>query len=295
MNAPAEEISAPRPDACSPRTTVTTFVVLCFLFSSPIWYLSAQASSAGKGESKSMLYSLAVMACPGLAALVTSLWRRGTLRGFGWGLGQVRWLFWGAIIPILAGLLMFGPAWSAGVAPIDGAKLSKILSLGFIPYFLVGLGFSCFAAMGEEVGWRGLLVPELARCMGFPGVALVSGAIWTVWHLPLIVFGSYHGQGSVWLSIAAFVPFVMVSGIAQAWLRLASGSVWGSVLMHGSANYFIQVFFPYFTQQTPAGEKMLGEFGWIAPLLSVLIAPVFWRLGQRLPYSPGVKLPIQAE
>ncbi|MBE2212653.1 MAG: CPBP family intramembrane metalloprotease [Opitutaceae bacterium] len=288
MNTPADEIAAPTAGACSPRTTVTTFVVLCYLFSSPIWYLSARAASAEKGESSPMFYSLAVMGCPALAAFVTSLWRRRTLRGFGWGVGKVRWLLWGAIIPVLAGLAMFSVAWISGVAPIDAAKFSKVLSLGFIPYFLVGIGVSCVAAMGEEIGWRGLFVPELARCTGFSGVALISGAIWTVWHIPLILFGSYHGTGPVWLSLAAFVPLAMVSGIAQAWLRLASGSVWGSVLMHGFWNYFIQAFFPYFTRQTPAGEKMLGEFGWLVPVFSVLVAPIFWRLGQRLPdLAPG--------
>jgi membrane protease YdiL (CAAX protease family) len=34
------------------------------------------------------------------------------------------------------------------------------------------------AAAGEEIGWRGFLVPELARVLPFTGVALVSGAIW---------------------------------------------------------------------------------------------------------------------
>lgn len=295
MNTPAADTSAPTAGACSPKTTVTTYVVLCFLFSSPIWYLSARATAAETDDSGGLLYTVAVMWCPALAAIVTRLWRGGGLRGFGWCLGKVRWLLWAAVIPIVAGLLMFGSAWISGVAPIDGAKLAKILSPGFIPFFLLVSGFSCFAALGEELGWRGLLVPELARCMGFSGVCLLSGVIWTVWHFPLILFGSYHGQGSVWLSLAAFIPVAMASGIAQAWLRLASGSLWGSVLMHGFWNYFIQVFFPYFTRQTPAGEMMLGEFGWFAPLLAVVIAPVFWRLGHRLPYSPGVKLPIHAE
>lgn len=289
MNTPAADGSAPSHPACNPKTTITTYVVLCALFSSPIWVLSARAASAGTGESKGMLYSYAVMVCPALAAIVTSLWRRRTQRGFGWGRGTVRGLLWGATIPFATGLAMFSVAWISGAAPVDPAKLSKILSFAFIPYFLVGMMVSCIAALGEEIGWRGLLVPELARCTGFSGVALISGAIWTAWHVPLILFGSYHAPGSsVWLSLAAFIPVAMASGIAQAWLRLASGSIWGSVLMHGSWNYFIQVFFPYFTQQTPTGEKMLGEFGWLAPLLAVLIAPVFWRLGQRLPLSPGM-------
>jgi uncharacterized protein len=159
----------------------------------------------------------------------------------------------------------------------------KVFSPTFIPIFIFGLVFTCFAAFGEELGWRGFLVPELSRCMNFTPLALLSSAIWTVWHFPLIIFGSYHGEGSIWYSFAAFVPLVMASGLIQAWFRLASGSVWVAVLLHGFWNYFIQEFYPHLTQKTPAGERMLGEFGWFAPTISVLMALSFWRFKNRLP------------
>jgi uncharacterized protein len=41
------------------------------------------------------------------------------------------------------------------------------------------------AATGEEIGWRGFLVPELAKILPFSGVALVSGLIWASWHYPI--------------------------------------------------------------------------------------------------------------
>jgi hypothetical protein len=116
-------------------------------------------------------------------------------------------------------------------------------------------------AAGEEFGWRGLLVPELARFMGFTRLALFSGAIWTAWHIPLILFGTYHGTGSVWYSLAVFVPSVMGAGLVIAWLRIISGSVWVAVLFHGFWNYFIQQVYPAMTVMTDAGEMMLGEFG----------------------------------
>ena len=40
-------------------------------------------------------------------------------------------------------------------------------------------------ATGEEIGWRGFLVPELAKVLPFTGVALVSGLIWASWHYPI--------------------------------------------------------------------------------------------------------------
>jgi uncharacterized protein len=37
------------------------------------------------------------------------------------------------------------------------------------------------AATGEEIGWRGFLVPELAKVLPFTGVALVSVLICAAW------------------------------------------------------------------------------------------------------------------
>jgi membrane protease YdiL (CAAX protease family) len=180
--------------------------------------------------------------------------------------------------------MMFGSAWIFGVAPLDASQLTKVLSPSFIPTFLLFLVFNCFAAFGEELGWRGLLVPELSRRMKFTGLSLLSGAIWTAWHFPLIIFGSYHGTGSLLYSIAVFIPSVMGAGLILAWLRLASGSVWVAVLFHGFWNYFIQQFYPLMTVKTPAGDKMLGEFGWFVAIIYVVLALGFWRFRNRLPH-----------
>jgi len=74
----------------------------------------------------------------------------------------------------------------------------------------------------------------------------------------LILFGTYHGTGSVWYSLAVFVPSVMGAGLVIAWLRIISGSVWVAVLFHGFWNYFIQQVYPAMTVMTDAGEMMLG-------------------------------------
>lgn len=50
-----------------------------------------------------------------------------------------------------------------------------------VPTILFLLLFNCFAAAGEELGWRGLLVPELNQFLGFMELALLSGAVWNSW------------------------------------------------------------------------------------------------------------------
>ncbi|MCC7468022.1 MAG: CPBP family intramembrane metalloprotease, partial [Burkholderiaceae bacterium] len=50
-------------------------------------------------------------------------------------------------------------------------------SATMVPTILFLLLFNCFAAAGEELGWRGLLVPELNQFLGFMELALLSGAV----------------------------------------------------------------------------------------------------------------------
>jgi hypothetical protein len=174
-----------------------------------------------------------------------------------------------------------------GIAPFNTEKAAMMFSIVFLPVFLYGIAFNIFAAAGEEFGWRGFLVPELFQCMGFTKLALLSGAIWTVWHFPMMFFGPYHGTGPIWYSLAVFVPSVMVAGLILAWLCLMSGSVWVAVLFHGFWNYFIQQFYPALTIMTPTGNTMLGEFGWFGAFVYVVLALIFWYFRDRL-----LKLPI---
>jgi membrane protease YdiL (CAAX protease family) len=255
------------------------FVVLCFLLSTPFWYLEARLPA----RSGPTLYSIANMWCPALAAVLARLWYRRNLRGFGFKLGKARWLVLAVMLPALAGLVMYGSAWLFGVAPFDESKLPKLFAPSFIPLFFGVLAFCCVAALGEELGWRGLLVPELSRRMGYTKLAFVSGIIWTLWHLPLMIFGSYRGTGPLWVSLVFFTVLILASSFVHAWMRLVSGSVWVSMLLHGSSNYFIQVLYPTLTIRTPEGDAMLGEFGWPAPLISAAIAVVFWAFRSRIP------------
>ena len=271
----------------NPRITVLTFVILTFLFSSVFWYLIAIVPPLTENATSLTIYTIAVMWCPAVAAIVTRLWFQRNLDGFGLPPGKAVWLLTGIFLPVAMGLLMFGLAWIFGIAPFNSEKAGLIFSLSFIPTFLYLIVFSCFAAFGEELGWRGFLVPELSRFMGFTGLALLSGAIWMVWHLPLMFFGTYHGSGPLWYSLVMFIPSVMGAGLILAWLRLKSGSLWPAVLFHGFWNFFIQQFYPSLTVTTAEGNMMLGEFGWFVAVVYILLALVFWHFRDRLPGPIG--------
>ncbi|WP_048150078.1 CPBP family intramembrane glutamic endopeptidase [Methanolacinia paynteri] len=268
------------------RKKVAFFLVLAFALSVVGWIFVTKYTSAGDRLGL-VLATIFTMWCPGIAGLITRYYFQGNLKGFGFCIGEYRWQVIAFGLPVAVGLLIFGAAWVSGIAGFNSYMASTILSLAYIPAFAYSLCLNIFAAAGEEIGWRGLLVPEMAKFMGFTELALISGAIWTVWHFPLILFSTYNGAGPLWYSVLVFIPSVMGAGLILAWLRLKSGSVITAILFHGFWNYFIQQFYPMLTVSTPASDMMLGEFGWACPVAYVLLAVVFWHYRSGIP--AGIK------
>lgn len=125
-------------------------------------------------------------------------------------------------------------------------------------------------ALGEEVGWRGMLFPTLAERMPPRSAALTSSIIWGLWHAPIIAMGHNYGMGYPGFPITGMLMMMLFCaplGICLAWLRIRSGSVWTCALAHGAFNAIAGVGL-YFctTGSTLLGPSPLGLIAGI-PLL----------------------------
>ena len=127
----------------------------------------------------------------------------------------------GLVFPIVVGFVAFGFAWATGLAtftPPPG---------GFVPGLAVaatvGTAVGVLSAAGEEIGWRGYLLIRLIDA-GVPRPVLVSGLIWGLWHLPLIVTGVIYADHPSWLLAGVvFMVSATSAGVVIARLHLASG------------------------------------------------------------------------
>ena len=251
------------------RAGLTTFLVLTFGLSAIFYALIIAAGSLGAHGG---LYVFALMWSPGVSALITRLVFQHNVRGEGWSWGG-RWMALAYVLPLGYAIVAYGLVW---LTRLGGVDLSRF-KYSVLTFLVVGSLQSLLSATGEELGWRGFLVPALAQRFSFTRVAIISGAIWAAWHVPLIVFADYNGGTPAWYSVLCFAVMVVALGFPFAWLRLRSGSVWPAAILHASHNLFIQGFFDRVTVNTGPTRWLTSEFGAAVALAVVATAWLFWR------------------
>jgi uncharacterized protein len=203
------------------------------------------------------------------------------------------------LLPTGIGLLAYGTGWITGLTPFTVPPIGPFRQLlpahGVSPtlLFLVsllltmsyGTLYSIPLTFGEELGWRGYMLTRLIDA-GLPKPILLSGLIWGVWHVPLIVAGLYIAGPFLVPSIVLFVINITAFGYVFARLRLATGSVWPCVLLHASWNAVIQSTFD--RSVTGAMSTLwIGEAGILVCVVMVVIAVVLsrwrWTMIRQLP------------
>ena len=258
------------------KAELATYLLLTFGLSTGFYVFFARAHTLSVGGG---LYVGALMWCPGTSALLTRWAFQRNVRGEGWAWAPSRYELAGYTLPIAYAACAYAAVWIFDFGRVDLTRF-KSNALQFVT---LGLALNLAFALGEELGWRGFLVPKLAERLTFTRTAVVSGIIWASWHMPLIIFADYNGGTPTLYSIACFAVMVVGISFPLAWLRLRSGSVWPAALLHASHNLFIQGFFDRVTVDTGVTKYLLSEFGAVLALAAVITGWLFWRMDKRYP------------
>lgn len=190
---------------------------------------------------------------PGLAAILTTvLILKKPFRSLNLNrLGPRRFYLWAWFLPtalsIAGGLftLLFGIAKLDTQFTLIREAMASAAGGGHVPAGLVVAIQVAFAivlapfinvpfALGEELGWRGFLLPHLMP-LGQWKAILLSGAIWGLWHAPAILQGlNYPGYPVA--GIFMMVVFCVLLATILSWLYLNTKSPWVAALGHGAVN-----------------------------------------------------------
>jgi membrane protease YdiL (CAAX protease family) len=191
-------------------------------------------------------------------------------------------LLLGYFLPPFIFMIAYGIAWLSRWVPILPEEAAAVLTVRFwVTWGVLTVG-SLLSATGEEIGWRGLLVPLLNRRYGFGTAVLVSGLIWAGWHYPLMLTVRYSVNGTpAWYALIVFTLGVVGFSVFLGWLRLRSNSLWPAALAHASFNLALDMA-DSMTAINPARGYLLGESGILLAGAMILVGLVFWLLHRRL-------------
>jgi membrane protease YdiL (CAAX protease family) len=133
-------------------------------------------------------------------------------------------------------------------------------------------------AFGEELGWRGFLVPAL-RPLGTWPALLVSGAIWGLWHAPVILLGYNFGRTDI-TGVLLMTGGCVAWGVLLGWLRLRAASVWPAVFAHGALNASAGLVVLLAAAGTPLDPALVGPLGFAGWIVCALVVVILIVTGQ---------------
>ncbi len=243
-------------------------------------FVAAVALAPVLGE----LVALAGMFTPTIAALFMLLLvtREGYTRA-GWaslGLHRAGLRVWGLalLVPLLVLGGAYGVLWASGVASAAlpaGLSGGALIQFALKTLFMIGIGVFLGGALGEELGWRGYLLPKLLF-LGPRRALLLSGLLHGLWHLPLILLTPYyHSIGNLLITLPLFLATLTLAGVFYGWLRLTTGSVWPAAIAHRALNVFWNRLAAITVTTSPLlVEYLAGEAGLLTLIGVAIVAGV---------------------
>ncbi len=136
------------------------------------------------------------------------------------------------------------------------------------------------AALGEEGGWRGYMMPKLIKIMGKGKALIVGGIIWGLWHAPLTCIGHNFGTdypGFPYVGIIQMCIFCTLLGVILTFLTEKSGSVWPAAFMHAVNNSSPSILNGFIdSEKAPHG---LVSPHWIGMLIALAVVVIAVHIG----------------
>jgi membrane protease YdiL (CAAX protease family) len=131
------------------------------------------------------------------------------------------------------------------------------------------------ASLGEEVGWRGYLLPRLAPRWGLVPAALAIGLLWGLWHLPADYIALKAYGPLFWLAFLINGPIVLTAHsiiVSVLWARSAR-SLLVALLYHWGIT-FSAIVAPSVGGESPsalAASAVGAAAVWIAAAIALFV------------------------
>lgn len=111
-----------------------------------------------------------------------------------------------------------------------------------LPWFatpIVMLSATFVGGGNEEIGWRGIMQPELEKKFPFPIATTITGCVWMAWHIPLWFVVGASQQG---MNFGLYCIYGLMLSFWLATIYKKTNSVFFCSIFHGFANLLLSFF-----------------------------------------------------
>jgi len=219
-----------------------------------VYYLAG----AEWGTPLSMVFAVGYMFFPLLGAIIVQkyIYKEPVIESLGVKFNINYWWLAAWLLPVVlvfatigTSLLFPGVAYSPGMEGIfeyleglvpedqmEEMPFSPQLAfwLMLVQGIIAGPTINAVAGFGEELGWRGLLLKEMAP-LGFWKSSVVIGFVWGIWHAPLILMG-HNYPGYEVIGVGMMIIWCILLSPLFTYITVRANSVIAAAVLHGSMN-----------------------------------------------------------
>lgn len=145
------------------------------------------------------------------------------------------------------------------------------LSFIFMMNILVAPLLNILMFLGEEIAWRGYLVPRLLTLFGPKKSFLIGGSIWALWHAGGILLG-FNYPGHPLLGNFMMIIMCIPLGIILQYLYVRSRSIFVPALAHGAVNWTASTFAMFAVSNDQYNTFLYGPTGVVGIVILSLTA-----------------------